>query len=191
MFRLREDTATAPGIYDSPLPFPINFERPVDCQSERKTYVQRSEQAASRRVLTLIDDVAEMARELINLQPEPFAPLAFVGKTTTSTICPLHPKSMRAGEPITDFVCRSASECNADFSLMLVAERDDPDAVLSIVVQPHEPTDGVIAVGFVLETYAGVWTARVPVKLSEGTKTIKQVRMRMAGAKSFGFLPQR
>jgi hypothetical protein len=40
----------------------------------------------------------------------------------------------------------------------------------------------LVATGFVLETYDGTWTSRVPVELSNGRKTVGEVRMLMSVA---------
>jgi hypothetical protein len=131
------------------------------------------------KFVELVEDGIGTVRDLLDEGDGEFAPLAVVGDTATNTVYPLQEDARRADEPIPEFVRRAAGKVDADFVFMLM-------------YMPRDPAHATETVGFVLETYNGTWTSRVPVELSNGRKTVGEVRMHMMpGAKaSVGLLPQ-
>src|SRR5216683_4477035 len=131
------------------------------------------------KFVALVEDGVGTVRDLLDQGDGEFAPLALVGDTARNTVYPLHESARRAGEPIPDLIRRTARKVDADFVFMLM-------------YMPSDSAHATETVGFVLQTYNGSWTSRVPVELSNGTKTIGEVRMHMMpGAKaSVGLLPQ-
>jgi hypothetical protein len=131
------------------------------------------------KFVELVEDGIGTVRDLLDEGDGEFAPLAVVGDTATNTVYPLQEDARRADEPIPEFVRRAAGKLDADFVFMLM-------------YMPKDPAHATETVGFVLETYNGTWTSRVPVELSNGRKTVGEVRMHMMpGAKaSVGLLPQ-
>src|SRR5258705_11403444 len=129
--------------------------------------------------VALVEDGIGTARDLLDEGNGEFAPLAIVGDTARNTVYPLQEDARCADEPIPEFIRRVARKVDADFAFMLM-------------YMPRDPAHATETVGFVLETYNGTWTSRVPVELSNGRKTVGEVRMHMMpGAKaSVGLLPQ-
>src|SRR5258708_25719740 len=131
------------------------------------------------KFVALVADGIGTVCDLLDEGDGEFAPLALVGDTANNTVYPLHEDARCAGEPVFDLIRRAARKVDADFVFMLMH-------------MPKDPAHATETVGFVLETYDGTWTSRVPVELSNGTKTIGEVRIHMTpGAKaSVGMLPQ-
>ena len=131
------------------------------------------------KFVELVQDGIGTVRDLLAEGDGEFAPLALIGDTASNAVYPLQEDARHADEPIPEFIRRAARKVDADFAFMLM-------------YMPRDPAHATETVGFVLETYNGTRTSRVPVELSNGRKTVGEVRMHMMpGAKaSVGLLPQ-